>query len=247
MDNFVLFNDVTDPIILQPFEAEKILALKGNRYQTFDKIWLLENYLLQNHRFVYAITQNPEVKLYLTLPYSDKRKDAELIRIWNLFYPKSDYDHKTIEWQGFSDINLPSGSLSPQYLVVGIAPGYNQNSNNHHDIPGRTMCYGPTSFLIRDAMFFFSSEIWFTNLSKSSILDNKNDQLTGDYLNVCLELLKAEVAILQPQKIVCLGHQVHSILSTAKFQNLIPIFHPSYLVRTGRKKNWYIEHIQERI
>ena len=246
MDSFVLVDDVNLTTV-QQFNAEKLLKLKGNRYRTSDKIWELENFLLKQHRYAYVITQSPEVKLYITIPYSDKRDDEKLIKLWDLFYPKSDYDRKTIEWQKFSDINLPSGSLSPQYVVVGLAPGYHHNLNNQKGIPGRTLCYGPTSFLIREAMFFFSNEIWFTNMSKSSILDNKNDLLQGDYLDTCLKLLSEEIALLCPQKIVCLGSQVYSILAAAGFLNLVRIFHPAYLVRMHFKKNWYIEHIQERI
>jgi len=243
--SFILINQAIVSVV-ENFESEKLLKFKGNRYQTFDKIWELENFLLRKYRFVYVITDNPEVKLYITVPYAHQREDEKIVKIWDMFYLNSEYDKQTKNWQGHSDINLPAGSLSPQYVVVGIAPGYHLH-NNPDSIPGRTLCYGASSWLIRQAMFFFSNEVWFTNLSKSSILNNKNDSLSECYLTLCLNLLKQELTELKPQKIICLGSQIFSTLSQAGFTNLVQIYHPAYLVRNGLKKEWYIEHIQQRI
>lgn len=123
------------------------------------------------------------------------------------------------------------GSLEPRFFFVGSAPGVGDGEQDYLD---RTLVYGPTSHLLRDAIYDVDPTIldksWFTNLMKMSFPNNR-DGKSKDY-EVCFDDLNTEIDSLHPTVIFAMGKSVWSFLKTKSIAaRVIPLLHPSYFGR----------------
>jgi len=121
-------------------------------------------------------------------------------------------------------------------MVIGMAPGFWRiHEFNELSYPFKpSFFYANTSRILRDGFRDFLKYIYFTNLSKFAY---SKDVLTPDVYKKlyekCFPILKKEIDLLEPKKIITLGNDVHNFL-TEKGINCEKVFHPSYFIMKGQ-------------
>ncbi len=148
---------------------------------------------------------------------------------------------------------LPRGNLQPKYMIIGDSPGIGLSPGTYD----RTLTYGPSSHMLRKALLRSNMyyECWFTNLVKVSQFENR--QTTHKYLKAWQPYLMKEINLLKPEHFILLGGHVQDMFTRYYLDDLINIYgqifkvsniyHPSYCTRSGKKYEWYAEHIQGNI
>lgn len=139
------------------------------------------------------------------------------------------------------------GGKSAKLMIVGEIPG------NKEDITGRPFT-GPAGILLRQSLEtsgLDEDEIYFTNVVKHfkfSFLNNKrmHRSPSGLEIKACRPWLDAEVSVIQPKIIICLGATAAKSLVDKKFAvqkergkwfkpkeglQILVTFHPSAILR----------------
>ncbi|MCQ2739577.1 MAG: uracil-DNA glycosylase [bacterium] len=151
--------------------------------------------------------------------------------------------HKTRTHTVFSD-----GTPNQKLMLIGEAPGYNE------DMQGKPFV-GKAGHLL-DRIFasvgFSRKDIYICNTVKCRPPENRNP--LPEEKEACWEYLKAQIDIIQPKIILLCGNvAVQSILGnvggitkirgkwfegneTVNNAKLMPIFHPSYLLRNDSRE-----------
>ena len=137
------------------------------------------------------------------------------------------------------------GNPDADLMFIGEAPG------EQEDLQGLPFV-GPAGQLLTkiiDAMGLRRSEVYISNICKFRPPNNRLP--TPDEVAACLPYLKRQIEIIQPKIIVALGNlSTHTLLQTtegitrlrgrfvdfAPGIQLMPTFHPSYLLRDPRRK-----------
>ena len=117
-------------------------------------------------------------------------------------------------------------------MVIGMAPGfYNGNKFDVLSKPFKPSFYfAQTSKMIREGFKSYISRIYFTNLSKlvlaRNLMDSKSyKQMYDKYFYI----LKEEINILKPKKIIALGKDVFNFLLEKDIRTETT-FHPSFFI-----------------
>jgi DNA polymerase len=135
------------------------------------------------------------------------------------------------------------GSLTADLMFIGEGPGRDE------DLQGKPFVGEAGKLLTRiiKAMHFKREEVYITNVVKCRPPKNRNPEL--DEMDQCRDYLIRQIEMIQPKIIVTLGNVPTKYLLNTKtgitsmrgtfqtFKNIqvMPTFHPSYLIR--RKEN----------
>ncbi len=123
-------------------------------------------------------------------------------------------------------------------MVVGMAPGfYNGNKTDILSKPLKPSFYfALTSKMLREGFKSYLKRIYFTNLSKLCLTRNlMNDKSYNNKYSYekmyekYLHILKEEIRILKPKKILALGRDVYNFMNENKIESTYA-FHPSYYI-----------------
>jgi uracil-DNA glycosylase family 4 len=137
------------------------------------------------------------------------------------------------------------GSSSPDIMFIGEAPGADEDSAGLAFV-GRA---GKLLTKMIEAMGYTRDEVFIGNILKCRPPDNRKP--APEEMDVCMPYLKEQIAALKPKVIIAMGATaVHGLLDDntpisklrgkwLKFEgiDLMPTFHPAYLLRDGSKKH----------
>ncbi len=136
------------------------------------------------------------------------------------------------------------GAPQPEIMFVGEAPGADEDAQGRPFV-GRA---GQLLTKMIEAMGFQRDEVFIANICKCRPPDNRKPE--PDEMEACLPYLKAQIALLKPRVIVCLGGtategllgltgitRVRGNWHTFEGIDVMPTFHPSYLLRKPGAKH----------
>jgi hypothetical protein len=167
---------------------------------------------------------------FLTLPViNDNTSIDKLTRLWSIFYSQKYLEDAQSE---FKYVNMPSGSLTPDIMFIGEAPGW--KGSGSFNVP--VYSYGKTSLLFRFLAFtIFGYNIWFSNISKTAIEKNSKTKF-GPHMSY----LQEEINILMPRTIIALGRDAYDVLLFMDLpMSVHRIYHPAYIFRQGNDIDLY--------
>ncbi len=146
-----------------------------------------------------------------------------------------------------------SGNPHAQLVFVGEAPGADEDL---HGLPfvGRA---GQLLTKMIEAMNLSRDQVYICNVIKCRPPDNRNPE--PDEINACEPFLKKQLALIKPKVIVALGrYACQSLLKRevtmgeirgrwTQYEgiDLMPTFHPAYLLRSPSKKKEAWEDLQK--
>lgn len=144
------------------------------------------------------------------------------------------------------------GSLSPDIMFIGEAPGADEDQQGKAFV-GRA---GQLLTKMIQAMGYTREEVFIGNILKCRPPDNRKP--TPEEIETCLPYLKRQIAVLKPKVIVALGSTaVQGLLNISigitkfrgtwsTFENiqLMPTYHPAYLLRNPPAKKEVWEDLQ---
>jgi DNA polymerase len=136
------------------------------------------------------------------------------------------------------------GNPQPEIMFVGEAPGADEDAQGRPFV-GRA---GKLLTKMIEAMGFQREEVFIANICKCRPPENRKPE--PDEMEACIPYLKAQIALLKPQVIVCLGGtategllgltgitKVRGNWHTFEGIDVMPTFHPSYLLRKQSAKH----------
>lgn len=145
------------------------------------------------------------------------------------------------------------GSVGPDIMFIGEAPGADE------DLQGLAFVGRAGQLLTKmiEAMGYRREEVFIGNILKCRPPDNRPPM--PDEMEMCLPFLKAQIAIIKPKVIIALGATaVKGLLNLATgitklrgkwlaFEgiDLMPTYHPAYLLRNPPAKKEVWEDLQE--
>lgn len=221
-------------------------------FKTQNELRELEDELVNNEGFI------------LNVLNSNIKEHMKYICLTSLpFTLKNEFDHGINEYiYGMWDYTncikcsnvvfrrtLPTGNINAEYMIIGDAPGVGNGAKKTLD---RALVYGPSSHILRKALIKnkIIHKCWFTNLLKCA--KPNNDKSTINNVISCRNYLLNEISIVKPKVIILLGNHVRQ-----QFEHMYPkvfifneikivkINHPSYIVRSNKTLDMYIEQIKE--
>jgi len=149
------------------------------------------------------------------------------------------------------------GSVPARVMFVGLAPG-----RNGADVTGIPFTRDPSGLLFREMLERTEMKsAYVTNIVKCNPQDHKgrNRTPTKKEIKTCSEYLSSEINKVDPQIIVPLGLQATEyflgsiksmkdvVLKQSTYNNFIvvPLYHPSYVIRGAYKRTTYLEDFKE--
>jgi uracil-DNA glycosylase family 4 len=146
-----------------------------------------------------------------------------------------------------------TGNPHAKLVFVGEAPGADEDEQGVPFV-GRA---GKLLTKMIEAMGYTRDQVYICNVIKCRPPENRNPE--ADEVEACEPFLKKQLALIQPQVIVALGRyacqsllKFEGALSTvrgdwAKYEgiDLMPTFHPAYLLRNPPKKKEAWEDLQK--
>jgi len=145
------------------------------------------------------------------------------------------------------------GSSNPEIMFIGEAPGYDEDRQGLAFV-GRA---GQLLTKMIEAMGCTRDEVFIGNILKCRPPENRTPM--PDEMETCMPYLKEQIAVLEPKVIVALGSTaVKGLLDVRtgitklrgnwmSFEgiDLMPTFHPAYLLRTASAKKDAWEDLKE--
>ena len=136
------------------------------------------------------------------------------------------------------------GNPQPEVMFVGEAPGADEDAQGRPFV-GRA---GKLLTKMIEAMGFQREEVFIANICKCRPPENRKPESAE--MEACLPYLKAQIALLTPRVIVCLGGtategllgltgitRVRGNWHSFEGIDVMPTFHPSYLLRKPGAKH----------
>ncbi|MES2504355.1 MAG: uracil-DNA glycosylase [Myxococcota bacterium] len=155
-------------------------------------------------------------------------------------------------WSSRKNIVFGAGNPEADLLFVGEAPGADEDEQGLPFV-GRS---GQLLTKMIEAMGLTRSDVYICNVIKSRPPANRNPE--PDEIEACEPFLKMQLSIIKPKVIVALGR--YACQSLLKFEgalsdvrgkwtsyegiDLMPTFHPAYLLRNQTKKKEAWEDLQ---
>lgn len=153
---------------------------------------------------------------------------------------------------GRKNIVFGVGNPKADLMFIGEGPGAEEDRSGEPFV-------GPAGQLLTkiiQAMGFSREEVYIANIVKCRPPRNRDPE--PDEINACIGFLKAQVSAVQPKVIVCLGRPAsQTLLDTrtaisrlrgqwSQFEGIdvMPTFHPSYLLRSPDQKRPVWEDMQ---
>lgn len=151
------------------------------------------------------------------------------------------------------NIVFGAGNPNADLVFVGEAPGADEDEQGLPFV-GRS---GQLLTKMIEAMGLSRDQVYICNVIKCRPPDNRNPE--PDEINSCEPFLKKQLALIKPKVIVALGRyacqsllKVEGSLSAIRGQwkqyegiDLMPTFHPAYLLRSPSKKKEAWEDLQK--
>lgn len=145
------------------------------------------------------------------------------------------------------------GSVSPEIMFVGEAPGFDEDRQGLAFV-GRA---GKLLTKMIEAMGYTRDEVFIGNIIKCRPPDNRKPM--ADEMETCMPYLSEQISILQPKVIIALGatavqglFQTKTGISKLRGQwmsfediDVMPTYHPAYLLRNPAAKKDVWEDLQE--
>lgn len=146
-----------------------------------------------------------------------------------------------------------SGSPNAQLVFVGEAPGADEDEQGLPFV-GRA---GQLLTKMIEAMGLTRDQVYICNVIKCRPPDNRNPE--ADEINSCEPFLKKQLSIIRPKVIVALGRYASQSLLKIEVTmgeirgkwtqyesiDLMPTYHPAYLLRSPSKKKEAWEDLQK--
>jgi DNA polymerase len=149
-----------------------------------------------------------------------------------------------------TNVVVGSGDINSKILLVGECPGPDEDKDG---VP----FVGRSGKILRDSLFLLgidTDKIYITNLVKclpSNSLNPKEENITA-----CSPYLLKQVECMDPQLIVTIGRlstefflgkikitQESGVLRKVGGKNILPILHPSYILRNGSTTKMLSEYV----
>jgi len=154
--------------------------------------------------------------------------------------------------QGRKNIVFGVGNPDADLMFIGEGPGADEDQVGEPFV-GKA---GQLLTKIIGAMGLSREEVYIANIVKCRPPKNRDPE--PDEISACIGFLKAQVEAVQPKVIVCLGRPAsHTLLQTSisitrlrgqwkQFEGIdvMPTFHPSYLLRSAQHKRPVWEDMQ---
>ena len=151
-----------------------------------------------------------------------------------------------------TNIVLGDGAPSAQLMFIGEAPGFDEDQQGKPFV-GRA---GQLLTRIIQAMGLTRDQVYIGNVIKCRPPGNRNPE--PDEISACAPFLNRQIAVIQPEFICALGTfaaqtLLHTTTPISKLRGqfhdhdgiqLMPTFHPSYLLRNPEKKREVWEDIK---
>jgi uracil-DNA glycosylase family 4 len=191
------------------------------------------------------VTSNKKLKLMSSLPYcSDlKEMDPRLNLVKKIGLDKISCSRCETTTQS---MNIPTGCLTPTYMVIGECPG---QANRGKILPDRVMSFGKVSNYLKRSFWDLGiyDQVWYTNMVKCSVEGNR--RITEQEAKKCCGWLKKEIKYLKPKVIIVLGNSAYDmfckmIVTDAK---VVKVKHPAYFIRRNKSWNEYRDYLKEEI
>lgn len=145
------------------------------------------------------------------------------------------------------------GCSSPEIMFIGEAPGYDEDQQGLAFI-GRA---GKLLTRMIEAMGYTREEVFIGNILKCRPPDNRAP--FPHEMETCMPYLRAQIAVLKPKVIIALGATAtKGLMQTTQgisklrgtwmsFEgiDLMPTYHPAYLLRNPAAKKYVWEDLQE--
>ncbi len=144
-----------------------------------------------------------------------------------------------------NNIVFGEGNLDAKLMFIGEGPGAEE------DLQGKPFVGESGQLLTRmiKAMTFEREDVYIANIVKCRPPDNRKP--LNDEAAACIDYLKAQINIINPEYIVCLGSTAVDFLLQNKTQitklrgnwqnwngyKVMPTYHPAYLLRSPNKKS----------
>jgi len=231
--SFVSFDRLKKKDYLVNFESS---VIKEYKFAAWDLYFTLEEDKSSSLRFLKEEKREYSIQQFLSLPLVDSEDEFyKVYDLWNPLYNENYYIDTGCDRER---VNFPNGYVGAKIMFVGEAPGWKEDLLAFK-VP--IYSYGKTSLLFRYlARVVFGSKIWFTNLFKGAISENKKP--SGDKLFAAKDYLSKEYDIIKPDIVICLGGYVYDNLN---FINKFKIYHPSYIFRKGNNLRLYAEDMMK--
>ncbi len=151
------------------------------------------------------------------------------------------------------NIVFGAGNPNAKLVFVGEAPGADEDEQGLPFV-GRA---GKLLTKMIEAMGYTRDQVYICNVIKCRPPENRNPE--ADEVDACEPFLKKQLALIQPEVIVALGRyacqsllKFEGALSTVRGEwskyegiDLMPTFHPAYLLRNPPKKKEAWEDLQK--
>ena len=154
--------------------------------------------------------------------------------------------------QGRKNIVFGVGNQNAELMFIGEGPGADEDRSGEPFV-------GPAGQLLTKiigAMGFKREDVYIANIVKCRPPKNRDPE--RDEIDACIGFLRAQIAAVQPKLIVCLGRPASQTLleTTTSISRLrgqwknfegvdvMPTFHPSYLLRSPENKRFVWEDMQ---
>ncbi len=147
------------------------------------------------------------------------------------------------------------GNPRPELMFIGEAPGADEDAQGLAFV-GRS---GQVLTKMIEAMTFTREEVFIGNIIKCRPPGNRKPTRTE--MDACLPFLVAQIALLQPKAIVCLGAtatsglfrdipqkdlgQARGVWHSYCGIDTMPTYHPAYILRDPSKKKFLWEDLQK--
>ena len=154
--------------------------------------------------------------------------------------------------QGRKNIVFGVGNENAELMFIGEGPGADEDRSGEPFV-------GPAGQLLTKiigAMGFKREDVYIANIVKCRPPKNRDPE--RDEIDACIGFLRAQISAVQPKLIVCLGRpasqtllQTTTSISRLRGQwknfegvDVMPTFHPSYLLRSPENKRFVWEDMQ---
>lgn len=178
-------------------------------------------------------------------PVLEKRREA-----WRFLQEMATSCRKCPLAEGRKNVVFGEGDPDADIMFIGEGPGADEDEQGRPFV-GRA---GKLLSKILESVDISRKEIFITNVVKCRPPGNRVP--TVEEMTMCDEYLQAQIALIKPKIIVCLGStptkwilrttegitKIRGRWFTWRNISVMPMFHPSYLLRNGSNKSGSPKH-----
>lgn len=229
--------------MLKTQKLNKLMEITDNsNYKNREELIEKEDEIAKDYNYI-QVRKNKKYKkllFFTSLPYTFTDINFELEDIWE----KPSCCEKCGNNVRLNKKALPTGNLNPDWMVVGAAPGEDDEFEEFN----RAWVNGPSSEILSKALYklgiYYDS--WFTNILKCATPGNSN-VMQKDAKN-CFPYIRKEVKLLKPKNVLILGNNAKEMMpQKISGINVCHFYHPAFFLYRGRDYNEYAKYLKEEI